>query len=491
MGVLRLIFSCLLLLVLIMPTAFGSGFTFDGLGVKALGMGGAFRAIADDWSAAYYNPAGYNRIQDNLLAANVDFLHNRYTITPNITWGAEGYESGYYNGQDIYNKHEILNIPQGGIVFKLPGIKSIEELSEITYGFSIIQEFDQNQTWELYGIIPAYSEYSDSTFPPKQYYNNLDVVAFQLSMAAGFDEDRLSVGLGLSLLRADLNFNDIALRNNPMPPPINDRPYDKIPEWYVNEGTGWGVGYRLGFLFEANEKLDLALVYTGSASIDITGDADLRFYLGDNYTLQGDYFDTTEERYFIDGVAEDVTAEFETTLDLPATIAGGISYKANERLTLALDAVYTFWSSYEGLDFVYKNYSGLPHSYFTNAINMIQTDMHNPVEWDDALRLNVGANYAYRDFVDFRGGFSYDQNAAGAGTMTPQFIDLGDKYSYSVGVGFEIGFWHLDLATVYTRQPDLNVTGLTDLDGDDIADNFGGLYQADNYHTILGISYRF
>ena len=64
MGVIRYLAFCLGLLALILPSAFGGGFAYDGLGVKARGMGGAFRAVADDWSAAYYNPAGYYRIQD-------------------------------------------------------------------------------------------------------------------------------------------------------------------------------------------------------------------------------------------------------------------------------------------------------------------------------------------------------------------------------------------------------------------------------------------
>nr|MBN2277834.1 outer membrane protein transport protein [candidate division Zixibacteria bacterium] len=491
MGILRLLTFCLLLLILILPDAFGSGFTFDGLGVKAKGMGGAFRALADDWSAAYYNPAGYNHIADNILAFNTDFLHNRYSMTPSVSWGEEGYESGFYNEQEIYNKHEILSIPQAGVVFRLPVTSKIAALNEVVCGLAAIQLFDQNQTWELYENIPAYA--SDSgAYPSKQYYNNLDVVAFQLTMATGFLEDeRLSVGIGLQLLRADLNFNSVVLRDNPMESPISDRPYDKIPEWYRNDGKGWGFGYRIGLLYRVNEKLDVGLVYNGPASIDITGDTDLKFFFGDNYTLQGNYFDSTEQRYFIDGNVEDVTAEFETTLDLPASIGGGIAFKYNDRLTLTLDGEYTFWSAFEGLDFAFTNYDGLPHSYLTHAISLIRTDMTNPVEWDDVARVMVGANYLLKDYVELRGGFAYDQSPTSSTTATPLFIDLGDKYSYSVGIGFQVDFWHLDFTTVYTHQPDLDVGNISDVDGNGLMDNLSGLYKADNWQTILGISYRF
>jgi thiamine transport system substrate-binding protein len=44
----------LLLLALCSPGLLASGFENTGLGTTARGMGGAFRAVADDWSAAYY-----------------------------------------------------------------------------------------------------------------------------------------------------------------------------------------------------------------------------------------------------------------------------------------------------------------------------------------------------------------------------------------------------------------------------------------------------
>ena len=119
MGLLRYFAFCLILFSLAATGAFGSGFMFDGLGVKARGMGGAFRALADDWSAAYYNPAGYARIQDNILAGNVTFLHHRYAAT--IDYTHNGYESGFINNQEIYNYHEILNVPQLGALARLPG----------------------------------------------------------------------------------------------------------------------------------------------------------------------------------------------------------------------------------------------------------------------------------------------------------------------------------------------------------------------------------
>ena len=52
MGIIRLTASVLLLFGCLSPGLFASGFENTGIGTKARGMGGAFRAIADDWTAA-------------------------------------------------------------------------------------------------------------------------------------------------------------------------------------------------------------------------------------------------------------------------------------------------------------------------------------------------------------------------------------------------------------------------------------------------------
>lgn len=485
MGVLRFSGFCLLLLLFILPSALGGGFTFDGLGVKARGMGGAFRALADDWSAAYYNPAGYVRIQDNVIAGNLAIFHNRYSAEPNVLWDGE-YETGYLNGQELYNHHDLLNVPQGAILARLP------VWGESVFGLSIMQLFDQNHSWELYRHLAGYN-WSD--FPTHQFYNNLDVVAFQVTGARQFMDERLSVGIGLAVLRGDLIFNGVVLRQNPMPPPINARPYDKIPEWLNNDGTGWGFGYRAGVIYQLNDKIDLGFVYTGKSSINVSGEANLKFYMGDNPTLveSEDYFPTTEEYHFLAGIVNDIRAEFETTLETPASLAAGIAMRASEKLVVDMDIEYTFWSAFKGFDFTFSEYRGLPNAQFTHAHDLIKTDISFPADWDNTFRIMAGANYRIRDNIELRGGMGLDQSPVSEETFTPYFMDLGTKYSLSAGIGFEFDFWHLDLGTTYTHQPDLDVVELmeTNYGGEYLMDNLPAGYRADNYMTVLGISYRF
>ncbi|MFH2035968.1 MAG: outer membrane protein transport protein, partial [Candidatus Zixiibacteriota bacterium] len=271
---------------------------------------------------------------------------------------------------------------------------------------------------------------------------------------------------------------------------IDNQPYDVVPEYYSNNGKGWGFGYKIGFLYEASEKLNLALVLNGPSSIDLSGTTDFIFYLGEN--LETTLPLGSEERYFLDGHIDELSADFDATLKLPASVGVGLAYELNDKLTLALDAEYTFWSAFEGFEFKFSNFDGFVDSTFTTLNNMYTTNMSAPVNWDDGGRVMFGANYKLNNFTELRGGFGVDQTIVSAETIIPQFIDLATKYSYSFGVGFDVDYWTLGLAVTYTHQADLTSANYSsDYDGDGLLDNIAGDYQADNYHTVLGISYRF
>lgn len=483
MGILRYSAFLFLLLMLSASLAFGGGFTFDGIGVKARGMGGAFRAVADDWSAAYYNPAGYARIQDNYIAANLAAMHNRYWTKPNIYWGDQ-YESGFFNGQDIANHHEILNVPQGGILARLP------VWGETVFGFSIIQSFDQNLNWELYQNLPGYNP---QDYPDRQFHNNLDAVEFQVTAARNFLDDKLSLGVGLAVVRGDLYFTDVVLHRNPMPSPISDRPYDKIPQWYRADGNGWGFGLRAGLLYDLTEKLSGAFVVSGPTSMNITGETESRFYMPLNPSAIQNYgYRPGDEEYlFSAGEIVMIKSDFETDIDLPASIAGAISYQVNDKLTIAVDAEMTFWSSFKGYDFSFTKFEGLKDPSFVNANDSLFIRQHAlPVVWDDAFRVMAGANYRALRFLELRAGFGFDQSPVTGETFTPYFFDLGDKLSVNFGFGFEVNQWNLDFATGYTKQDDLTVSEMT-FNDDGTLKNMTGDYRGTNYQTVLGISYRF
>jgi len=322
-------------------------------------------------------------------------------------------------------------------------------------------------------------------------------------------DDKLSVGLGLSVVRGDLILSDLALKDSPIGAPLDDRPHDKIPEWYRNEGNGYSFGYRLGCLYDITEKLRFGATYSGKTSIDISGRSQFKFFMGQNPdTIVYVTNQMFEELLFMKGEVIDVVSDFETTLDLPATIGGGIAYDVNDKLTLSLDAEMVFWSQFKGFEFKFSNYEAaggqniyrntaiLTDTVYDRAQSIIFEDMSVPIVWQDAGKMMFGISYRPYGFVDIRGGIAADKSAVKwdgtrGETIKPQFIDLGTKYTYSFGLGFNVGVWELEMATSYTHQPDYDTMYRIDMNGDGLMDNIAGDYNAENFRTVLGISYRF
>ena len=496
MGIIRKTASVLLLLGLLSPGLFASGFENTGMGTKARGMGGAFRAIADDWTAAYYNPAGYAFIKDNELGGAYGFKHNRDELSPDYVFTDDYgsvYETGVYNDRVLYNQHLILGMPSAGFVVRLP------VWGETVFGLSGYQPYDNHLVWTVFEPLLAYNN-ATGGLPADQIKNDLDVVAFQLTAAREFSEDKLSIGVGLQVLRADVFLKNLNFRSNPLPSPLSDRPYDLIPELSSNDGSGWGFGFKAGLLYKVNEKLNVALTANVPFEITVDGTTQLDYVMPRNEFLVSDgnpnrYYPADMEYAFVAGDIMSLAADYETKLKLPTSFGGGFAYMVNDKLTVALDAEYTLWSKFEGLSFTYSNLTGLTSvlSADPSLVDFFGANLSYPVTWDDAGRVMLGAEYILNRNISLVGGTSYDQSPVRSGTdATPLFVDPGDRYGFNGGLLVNVQQWDVGFVTSYFYYPDdQTVSGVRDLNNDGIIDNFPGTYSASTFETVLSVNYRF
>lgn len=489
MRIVRFSAALVAFLAMLSSGAAASGFENSGIGAKARGMAGAFRAVADDWTAAFYNPAGYATIYDNQLGANSAMVHLRNELNPSYRYGGI-YESGILNDRPNYNKHEVLSNPSTGFVARLP------IWGETVMGLSAYQPFDYNVSWDLYDLPAAYND--SLTLPGNQFSNDLDVVAFQLTFAREFIEEKLSLGFGLQLLRADLLYTDIVFRDNPYPP-LGERPMDKVTEWTHNDGNGWGFGLKAGMLMNVTDRINLGISASLPFDMTVSGTSKLEFFMPKNSTLilSTDSAEIknpgTPGNLFISGVKVVDTADFKTKIKLPPSFGLGVSFAVTEDLTVALDAEYTLWSRYDGLEFNYSDHRGLTGAADTCAYvrDFLTADLSSPVDWDDAGKVMLGVSYDYREFTFVAGGSADQSPARKSAEITPQLLDTGDKYTVSGGLIVHIDRWDVGLVSSYTTFPDLSVPDLVDSDGDGLFDSFPGVYKADTYETVLSVNYRF
>ncbi len=503
----RLATCILLALALCSPALFASGFENSGLGTTAMGMGGAYRAVANDWTAAYYNPAGYAFVLDNQLGANLGLMHYRHEITPDYV-ARDDYDNEYgwgiVNGQTINNFHRILNNPSGGFLVRMP------VWGETVFGLSAYQPFDHSIAWRLYNPAAAnfrsYNSEAADLMPKDHYKNDLDVVAFQLSMAHEFKDGKLALGIGLQVLRGDLWYSNLYFRQNPRVDPsatgldIDRRPYDRIPEFTKNVGRGWSFGVRAGMLWKATEKLNVALTAYLPFDMTIKGDTYYTFIMPEHQSQGINYAnETLEDVEFMVGGSRELVSDFEVDLQLPASFGVGFAFKPMEKLTVSLDAEYTLWSQFEGLEFLYSNHSGTPQYTDQNTFEVVKieedwftSDLSNPVEWDNSAKVMFGLMYDASETITLLGGASMDQSPArNSNEWTPQFVDTGNKFGINGGTIFHINRWDVGIVTSYYSHPDETVVGLTDLNNDGLYDNVPGDYSASYYETVLSFGYRF
>ena len=128
------------------------------LGSRAMGMGGAFTAIADDASAFYWNPAGLGFQKGNGISAGSSFLHCFHTATSYVNYtfpqssisilrtesstqlfpsSAQLFSSSYYfNGMsDIFiSSHAISPVDFLSIGLNLKGI-NVTSGNTVTVGY--------------------------------------------------------------------------------------------------------------------------------------------------------------------------------------------------------------------------------------------------------------------------------------------------------------------------------------------------------------------
>jgi long-chain fatty acid transport protein len=159
----------------------GLGDTYE-FGVRAMSFGGAFTAIADNYSAAYYNPAGLGQIKTH--QTSIEFLYTRPT-----------FKVEKLSGEDLIiydNAGEVRNNPTKpsaghGMDLKFP-------IVGMAINFNDISDLPVNATLGLAASIPQNlnSTYMLANMQPDQphfirYGDNIDRL-------------HLSTGIGVELL---------------------------------------------------------------------------------------------------------------------------------------------------------------------------------------------------------------------------------------------------------------------------------------------------
>ncbi len=465
-------------------SSLAGGLSYAGVGVRARAMGGAFRGVADDWSAASYNPAGLAFMKASELNVSLGTYTPGMAYTPNLS--PNDYDIGFKDRQKRYPLDELFPIPSFG------GVGVPSESKGWVFGGAIYWTQDANYGWDLFKAPDTY--YNDYQFAEGNFRTDLDVIDFH-PVAAKKINDNLSVGAGLSLTNGDLVFRKILFVANPFGAPFDDLPYNNFLGDFRIDGKGFSVGANGGVLWKLNDKLSLGISAQTPVTIKVKGNATLSMAWPKNTALATKQLtvvvegDTLKPDVFFSGNysignsrKSDDFRPFKMDMRLPAQLGAGLGWTASSKLTLAFDAAVTFWSVMDKWVITFEN-GGLN----TGVSHLDKVEV--PFNWKDQIRLSAGAEYMAREDLVVRGGLYYDGTAAPDSTFGPGFPDVGNRIgltfggSYMLNGHFEVGVAE-DLGFYSKRNVPTSAYGV----GQTV---YPGEYSALRVETLLSMSYRF
>lgn len=298
-----------------------------GGGARALGMGGAFIAIADDATAASWNPAGLAQLERFSLSL-VSRFDNYRALNP-----ARGdVLNGFFMGaEQIQSDYLGLDFASLSLPVRLGRIKLVPQVSfQRAICFNL-----KSSNYGVPGVIPHKDAASgEQYFFQGSFYN-------QNSYSGGFDV--VSFSLGTRLFRwlnlgVSLNYwmngyqGELARGADQGYYYTQDQPEIKIPSDYLVFESRYfdirGLNFNIGVLLELAENLRLGLVYKTAFSADI----DFR-----NKIQSKDFrFGNESPKSF--------EASGSSTLLWPGAFGLGISYRPSDPLTFSLDYTNAGWS---------------------------------------------------------------------------------------------------------------------------------------------------
>lgn len=407
--------------------ASAAGFKIAEQGAKAMGMGNAFAAQADDPSALAFNPAGIAFQKGNQFQIGTTTI-----IVPQTEFNGTTKLSGTTEVSEKANRD----------IFIAPTVYATASLESIPLSFGLgINSFNPlAKRWD------ASSEFRDAI-----QEISVKPINFQPTVAYRFDDLNLAVAAGLDITYAQVSLQKMAYTQ--LPAALGGA-YAELGSLGA-DATGVGYGYNFGLQWKPLKNLSFGAAYRSEIKLDLEGDAN---YLATTATGQNPAL----------GLARKLKTAASTDITLPDELTLGVAWKPIEKVTLEFDATRTGWSSYNKLELKF----GPAMAVFNN-----KPDAKN---WEDVWAYRFGVQYAATKNLDLRAGYAYDNSPTPDSTLSPELPDA-DRHNFSIGTGLHNEYGSLDLAYMWVHWLDRTVANAKE----------SGTFKSDAHIFAAAVTYRF
>jgi long-subunit fatty acid transport protein len=396
-----------------------------GSGARAAGMADAFVAIADDATAASWNPAGLVQLE----SPEISIVGSYNSVFEQLS--ADWHE-------EVDSSHRVDNYDLNflSVTYPLPRLVLGRNVSvglyyQHKYDFSRDFLVRFNRSTVSNGIV--LNTFSQLDFQQDGSLSTITpAVAFELT-------HRLSLGVALNFWRSSF------LSDNSWEQTSRTRSFSQFASTYTWTMARSKEEYRdftgenltLGILWNVNEKWNVGARWDSA----FTGDADFKA-IGTSFRYNLTPGSTGGMPF---SVQPTLTKE-PRKIRFPETYAAGVAYRASDRLTLSFDLTTTDWN-----DFWFKGRDG-------QRISLVSADNFDkiwfPPRFERTYTARLGAEYVFvpkqPDEIlgriwTLRGGLYYDQEPAskepdsfwgvtlGVGLLAKERVNLDFAYQLRYG----------------------------------------------------------
>ena len=410
----RMGFLALAACLLLVPAAsFGAGFALFEHGARAVGIGGAFGATADDPTAIYFNPAGIAFLEGTQFALGTELITESSTFN-----GANPYPG---QGYSVDMKKQIFVLPQLYLTGAL--------------------------TPDLHWGIGAYAPFGLGTWWPDEYAGKyvskrVDLKVFNVNPTLSYKvTDNLALAAGIDYFYSNLSLTQSLGAINPYTQQVAE-----VGQVHLYTDFKGGFGWNVGLLGKLDGGFSIGATYRSNVKINYTGNASFT-----QFPTGYPDFDAIVGSQIPFGTKP--TAK--TSIKFPDEKRIALAWHGS-KLGIEADVMRMGWSSFQDLPVEVVGYPLLSQT--------------RPEKYTDSDCYRLGVEYKASPSLALQFGLVDDKSPVPTESVSPLLPDAERK---GASIGASIGLspkTRLDVSYFYLKFKDRSTEGIN-------SDGYDGTYK--------------
>ncbi|PIE45400.1 MAG: hypothetical protein CSA45_03425 [Gammaproteobacteria bacterium] len=400
-------------------TALASGYHFGTQSVTVQSTANASAAEAVDASTLFYNVAGLSKLEGTNISINANL------VAPSVKY--KNSEASYPAGMPA----NVTGATRGQIAKSLvvaPHFYASHQLNDqLTVGLGVYVPFGSGTEYQRDSVL-------------RYNVNKMDLKTIDINPTLSYKiNDHHSVGIGLigqytiAGLRNYANFGSIAGVNGGA-------------DGFVDiEGTDWGFGYNIGYLWDVNDKVRLGANYRSKVEHTLKGDAEWKFANPNAPLTQAIAPGIRGANYL---PSEKTTVKIVT----PESLSLHGMVKIDPKWTAFGDITWTRHSRFNTLNINYENIKQPSNT----SVTILKPN------WKDTFKFSLGAAYQYSDPLQLRFGIAYDQSPVRGVDQRLTTLPDNDRIWFSLGAKYNLNknsSLNLGYSYIHIKDAKANVNG--------------------------------